>query len=218
MKRLISALCAIFLLFVLAFDVSAHEVPDLTRIGSITFTLMQDAEPLQGGSLTMYRVGDVLEDDGNYYFALVEELVETGIRLDDMADTSLAKELAQAAKDAQLTCLTANVQDGKAAFSDVPNGLYVVLQYEEDACEGFLPINAFLISMPMYTDGGYAYDISCKPKVSLVPVPDQPEPDPVLPPTGQEALPIPLMVVSGIVLFILGWYPGFRRRKVSDEG
>lgn len=216
MKKQLAILCVILVLLTLTFQVSAHEVPDLERVGSISFSMLLNGKPLNSGSFAMFRVGDVLEEDGNYYFSLVEALQGTDISLDNMADTSLAQTLAQAAQDAGIEYASAEVREGYASFDQVENGLYVVMQFEEEACENLLPINAFLISMPMYSGGSYVYEISCKPKVSLELDPNDPDNNPVLPPTGQKALPIELLGVSGIALLVLGWYAGTKRRKASD--
>lgn len=219
MKRIISMIVVLLLFCGTAVSVFAHEIPDLQRIGSITFSMKYNGQMLKNGALSMYRVGDIVEENGNYYFKLIPELADTGISLEDLTNISLAVALTQAAMEAKLTGLHAEVINGQVTFTQIPNGLYVVVQTDEDACDDFLPINPFLISMPQYTADGYVYNINCAPKVALVPketepsLPDSPEP----PQTGDRPLPILLMLVSGTAIFILGWYPGYKRRRSGNE-
>ena len=51
----------------------AHDVPDMTRTGSVSATLTYDDEAVPGGSVTLYRVGDVVQDDGDYLFAKTKD-------------------------------------------------------------------------------------------------------------------------------------------------
>lgn len=217
-KRVLAALIAIVLLGSLT--VAAHEVPDLTQNGTITFTMDWNGEPLDGGSLTMYRVGDIAEDDGNYNFACVAEI--DAVSLENLNDPALAVSLAAAAQEAGLMPITAPVAEGQAVFTDVVPGLYVVTQ--EDAAEGFAPLSSFLISMPKFRDGHYEYDITADPKVPLETEPAEPtEPDPTkptdpwLPQTGQLNWPVPMLAVAGLALFIAGWILCFGRKKENYE-
>lgn len=54
--------------------VYAHEAPDMEREGSIHITMLCGEEAVPGGSLTLYRVGDVQENDGDYDFVISEVL------------------------------------------------------------------------------------------------------------------------------------------------
>lgn len=97
----------------------------------------------------------------------------------------------------------------------------MVVQAEGDATEGFAPISPFLISMPKYENGAYVTDVTATPKVPLVTEPTEPEatepPDPQLPQTGQLNWPIPVLLVSGLALFMLGWYLRRGGRKEVNE-
>ena len=66
---------------VLGVRAQAHDVPDLSRKGSVTVTVRMGETPVAGGSLTLYRVGDIAEDDGNYSFALTEAFAASGASL-----------------------------------------------------------------------------------------------------------------------------------------
>lgn len=227
MKRIVTMLITILLVGGLSLTALAHEVPDLSQNGSITFTMDWGGEPLDSGKLSMYRVGDIVEDDGNYSFELIDELKNSNLSLDNVNDRALAEDLAVLAEDEDLLELTAPIRDGRAEFADLEPGLYVVVQAESDASKGFAPISPFLISTPNYENGHYEPHVVADPKVPLETEPSEPteptepEPtkpkDPNLPQTGQLNWPVPVLVVSGLTLFIMGWFLRFGRKKEKYE-
>lgn len=219
MRKWMSLLMALTLLLAAAMPVFAHEAPDTEKPGSITFHMEWEEEPLTNGSLTIQRVGDVTESDGNYSFALIEALQDSGLSLENLHDPALAERLAALAAEKKLDAVTVPIANGKAVFENVLPGLYVVTQTEETASEGFAPLTPFLISLPQWVDEAYVYDIAAKPKMGLEQAPTEPteppptEPDdPELPETGQLEWPIPVMAIGGVVLFTLGWFLCFRKR------
>lgn len=220
MRKWMSLLTALTLLLAAAMPVFAHEVPDPEQPGSITFALEWEGEPLDSGSLTIYRVGDIAQDDGNYSFTPVEALQNADISLEQPNDPALAQRLAELARELALEGVTVPITDGKAVFDQVLPGLYVVCQDAETASDGFAPLAPFTISLPQWVDEGYVYEISARPKVGLEAAPTEPsepteptEPDdPDLPYTGQLEWPIPVMAVCGLALFMMGWFLCFRKR------
>ena len=219
-KRLFPLILA--LVFSLSLSVLAHEVPDLTQNGTITFEIQWQGEPLDGGELAIYRVGDVVESDGNYGFSLIDRLADSGLSLENPDDPALARKLSELAAEAELEPLTAPIEDGEACFVDVAPGLYVVVQTQ--ACDGFAELNPFLISMPRYENETYVTDVVAKPKVPLETEPTEPEPTrpteptpPSLPQTGQLNWPVPLLAALGLLFFTLGWALCFGRKRTADE-
>lgn len=209
------ALLTLFLLLLncIALPVSAHSVPDTTRTGSLTITMNWDGAPLEGGSLTLRRVGQIAENDGNYDFELIPQLQGSGLSLADLQDPELARKLAVLADEKQLSAITADIEDGSARFSGLETGLYVVTQSQAQAIDGFAPIQPFLISMPQWNGGTYEYDLTADPKVPLETEPEEtteptePEPtEPTLPQTGQTNWPIPLLAVCGLLCMMIGWF------------
>jgi hypothetical protein len=93
----------------------------------------------------------------------VEDFSDCGIELDDPAlvsklDAYVAEHPAECVKivtDAQ----------GEAACKDLPLGLYFVKQ--TGASEGFAPCAAFLVTVPMETEGGLRYDVDASPKTDV---------------------------------------------------
>ena len=220
-KRLLLLVLLLVLLNCLLMPAYAHEIPDPEQKGSICLSMDWKGEPMDGGSLTLYRVGDIAESDGDYTFTLVEALKGTGLTLDNVSDLALAQKLADAAK--ALTPITAEIKNGKVLFDDLEPGLYVVTQSEKQATSGFLPTQPFLISLPRWEEDGYVYDLTAYPKVSPEPEPTEttepttkpPKPnEPNIPQMGQTNWPVPVLVVGGLMLIVLG---GLLRSGKRDE-
>lgn len=221
-RRIYAFLTAVVLLCCMGMSVSAHEVPNLEENGTITFIIQWGEEKLDDGTLTLYRVGDIVEENGNFGFALIPELAGSDLSLEKIDDQKLAEDLAKLAKAQKLEALTEKISEGKVCFEDVEPGLYVAVQNE--VSDGFEPLSPFVISMPLCEGGEYLTDFEAKPKVSLEQEPTESvEPpttkpkDPTLPQTGQLNWPVPVLVVSGLFLFVLGWGLCFAKGKDTDE-
>jgi len=227
MMKKITALLLALLLLSGALAARAAEMPDPERPGSLCLLLDWEGVPLTGGKVTLYRVADVAQQGGNAVFVLIPQLEGTGLSLEDLEDTALPQALADKALEKKLPPLQAPVQGGKAEFSQLLPGLYVVTQNRESACDGFEPIDPFLISLPRWEKDGYAYDITAEPKVALEKTPDEtteptePEPtqpeDTDLPQTGQLNWPIPVIATAGLALFALGWFLCFGKREHHEN-
>lgn len=224
MKKISFLLLALVLLLGCALSAQAVELPDPNRPGSLTFLLDWEGEPLSGGSLTLYRVGDIANSGADYSFALVPELKSTGLSLEDLEDADLHQALAEMAPERGLAPITERIHSGEAHFEDLLPGLYVVTQTEEEACDGFAPIRPFLISLPRWVEDHYIYDITAEPKVSLeteptVPTTTEPtEPtDPWLPQTGQLNWPVPAMAAAGLALCAAGWFLCFGKKERNES-
>lgn len=181
---------ALLLLGSLCAAVFAHDVPDLTRDDcSIHLTLTHRAQNIPGGSITLYRVADVYESDGDYTFRLTQEFAGTKLdpellRLDRADyDAELAKTLADyAAAHPKITGRTERIdKNGEVTFDKLTPGLYLLTDYS--AYTGYTyTANPFLVSVPMLTDGVYVYSVDATPKIDIDrkgPVYDrEPEPEP----------------------------------------
>lgn len=218
------------LLYMMSAVVYAHEAPDMEREGSIHITMLYGEEAVPGGSLTLYRVGDVQENDGDYDFVISEDFKASGENLRNIQAEGLAVKLQAYAENQKLAGLTRTVSgDGTIAFDNLELGLYLLVQNQ--AAEGYLKAAPFLVSMPMMEDGTYIYDVIANTKIELEKLPETPpetketessesEPSeteteknkipgnpapPRLPQTGQLNWPIPIMAVAGLILFLSGW-------------
>ena len=212
-KRIAALLLAAVLMVALPVRAQAHDVPDLSRKGSITVTVRMGEMPVSGGSLTLYRVGDIAEDDGNYSFALTEAFAASGVSLDDLSAPELAETLAK--YTANVSGVTKTIStDGSAAFTELELGLYLVVQSE--AAPGYSRLTLFLVSVPYMEDGAYQYEVDATVKGELErePTPTEPEKpdDPHLPETGQLNWPIPVLATLGLLLFATGWWLAARKK------
>lgn len=218
-KKIAVFLLALLLISALTVTALAHPVPDLTQHGSITFKMDLGENALDGGNLNIYKVGKVIEDDGNIVFAPILEFIAEELDYTDVTNPDLAKNTLTLAKELNLKKFTAPIQEGNAVFEDVAPGLYVVFQDAEDATEGFAAINPFLISMPKFQDNEYVTEVVAEPKVPLETVPPTTVPPSTkpkgeeAPKTGQLNWPVPVLAVSGAVLFIAGFVMWTGRKR-----
>ena len=200
----------------------AHDVPDLTRTGTITVSMQYQGKPVPGGTLTLYRVGSVHEDDGNYSFALTDDFAASGESLAEPSSAALAGRLAQYAANAGCSGESHPIgSDGTAVIDDLTPGLYLVVQSK--AATGYSSASPFLIGLPAMEDGAYVYEVDAGPKLALAgaPAPQPPKPQTptsqTLPQTGQLNWPVPVLAALGLLLFAAGWALRFGRRNGYEK-
>ena len=153
-KHFISAFLALILLLCVPLSALAHPVPDMTRKGSITVSMTYQNKPVPGGSLKLYRVGNVHEDDGNYSFKPVDALDGLISEFGDIQSPELAGTLTGYAAQKKLGSKSAAIgQNGTAVFSELELGLYLVVQ--DTAASGYEKTTPFLVSVPYLDDGTY---------------------------------------------------------------
>ena len=229
-KHVISGLLALLFLLALPLSAAAHAVPDESRNGhcSITVSMTYKGKAVRGGTLALYKVGDVAEDDGNYSFVPVEEIQADIPEFGDIESPDLAGRLAEL--KGKLTPVTSDPvtvdRDGNATFSDLTFGLYLVVQ--KTAASGYGKTAPFLVSVPYLYADEYQYDVTSQPKTDLereVPTkPTSPTTKPTttssgggkkLPQTGQLWWPVPVLACAGLGCIAVGL---FRRREARDEG
>ena len=105
--------------------------------------------------------------------------------------------------------------DGKARVEGLEYGLYLVSQREP--FEGYNAIQPALISVPLEINKTWIFDVEASPKLEpLIPetsetteptettVPSTTEPTTDIPKTGQVNWPVPILLLAGSVLIILG--------------
>lgn len=220
-KTLIVLIAVLFAALNMIPAADAAERPDPEGRCAVTFTMAWNEEPMADGALTLYRVCELVEQDGAAVFAPVPALRESGLSLEELDDPALAAEFARLAGQLGLQPVTAQISQGKAVFTDLLPGIYVVTQAEEEASTGYSPIAPFLLSMPRWDGERYVYELTAGPKVAPQIQPTQPETvpptepgptEPELPDTGQLNWPVPMMAIGGVVLFFVGWLLCFGKR------
>lgn len=221
-KRLVSLLLTALALWGVPMTAYAHPVPDLTKTGSITITMNYKGKAVPGGSLSLYKVGEVHEDDGNYSFVPADAFkgCVAAFDQDGIQSPELAKKLAEYAANKKLSAVTTKIigKDGSAVFSGLTPGLYLVVQ--KTAASGYGKTSPFLVSVPYLEKDQYIYDVKSEPKTDLereVTPTEAPFQGGTLPQTGQLNWPIPVLVVLGLTLFTVGWVLCFGRKRESNE-
>lgn len=221
-------LCAA-LLWVSGISALAKDVPDVSRRGSVRVTMREGDTVVGGGSLTIYHVGDVMEENGNYGFAATEEFAGCKESLSENLSAELAQALAQYVEENKTAGITKTIgKDGQVVFSELEQGLYLLLQRK--AADGYKQVTPFLVSVPFYEEGTYVYDVDASPKVELekdstpaVPsTPQDPQTpsvpaEPTLPKTGQLNWPIPVLAFLGLSMFSVGWALRFGNKRMQEE-
>lgn len=212
---------------------AAQEMPDVDRIGSISVT-MQDSdsgESVPGGTLTLYKAGDILVKNG-FSFVLTDAFAGSRLDLSDVKSSELAEKLAAYATEQNLSGTSVEAdENGEVTFSDLETGLYLVVQTA--APEGWYAVSPFLVSVPNKGESGYVYDVNATPKMeAITAVPETPEnpAEPAeekpsgekmsagrLPQTGQLNWPIPVMAILGVLLFAAGWDLCYAKRRREYE-
>lgn len=236
-KRFSVLFVAAVLLCVMSMTAFAHAVPDLSKEGPIRIRMNVGGEAVPGGSLTLYHVGSVKEDDGDYRFELTGDFVKSNVSLKNVESARTAGKLAAYAEEKELPGVTREIdKDGKVVFSGLKPGLYLLVQ--EENAPGYNPADPFLVSVPMLEDGSYLYDVNASPKVELKESPRKPHkpgtetppspsnppsgsgptlPGTTLPQTGQVNWPIPVLTMAGLCLFAAGWYLRFGGKRERYE-
>lgn len=208
-KRLFAMLLSLLLCCCFGVTAFAQEAPDLSRTGSVSVEMTYEGKAVSGGTVTLYRVGEISEEDGNYSFALTGDFTGSGVSLDDISSSVLAEGLAKYVSDKKLSGTQAGIgSDGKVTVDGLELGLYLVVQTK--AANGFEPVSPFLISVPMYEDGAYLYDVNAAPKLSTLTkakatkTPAAPAKAAALPQTGQLNWPVPVLAALGLCLIFIG--------------
>ena len=201
-------------------------IPDLTRTGSISVDVISTDthKAIPGGSLTLYQVATAAAVDTGMTFILTDDFSAVGIDPMTVGDDARVREMAQAfadyaaSKGIKGTSLAVGA-NGNATFTNLDLGLYLIVQPK--AADGYDPLSAFLVTVPLKQDGKLLYDVVASPKpgtANTTPVPPTPTPTPPsgkLPQTGQLWWPVPWLALSGAALLAIGLISRHRDRPSS---
>ncbi len=250
LNRIASLLLCIVLLLSMNITASALAVAYEDKKGTITVEMKYDGKAVSGGTLAVYRIGDASEENGKYKFHKNDSMNDFDFDLDlesdpdRIGDAALAENVADFVQSNNLSAYAnAENQDGKAVFTDVDLGLYLVVQTK--ASDGYEPLMPFLVSIPMDYNGNYKFEVTAEGKTqnkqdSLPTSPTDPN-NPSnsntpgntsgnttdnthgntngntagekLPQTGQLNWPVPMLTALGLLLFTLGWLLTFNGKR-----
>lgn len=177
MRKLIAALILTVLFTGLIPAAMAAE-----QYGSVRVKLDAEDLAVTNGAVTLYQVGNRVEEG----YRITESFGGGIIRQADADSVNLAQWLAESAAEAGITRLLD--ADGCAVFSELEEGLYMLVQTER--MDGFYPILPILLSVPQ--ESSWDLEIYKKP----VPVVTE------IPKTGQS--PAPFLGVLGMLLSASG--------------
>lgn len=246
-KKIVNSILLIVVSFLVFSSVAKAyiEEPDPSIPGSVSLALRDSVTKvvITGGSVVLHKVADTVKDPitGDWEYVITPEFAGAGVTIGEMPDKELAEQLSKYAADSSITGLKEDVDvNGEVSFGSLSLGLYLLVQVSpSNGYELFVP---FFVSVPLYQDDHCIYDVDATPKMSPMvmnfstPVPPPlntpappsidtpPTPTPVtggggprLPQTGQLNWPIPLLAITGMLLFFAGWYLFTTGEKQKDE-
>ena len=219
LRRIISMMIVMVVSCCLTVSAFAHDAVDMNKTGVISITMHCGNTPVGGGTISLYRVGAVHHDNGDYSFVPTEYFADCGLDFSDITSSDLADDLYAYAKRNNIPTVSYTIdKNGYIAFGVDP-GLYMMAQ--EKAAEGYNKMAPFLVSVPVMRDGKYVYEVDASPKMDLVKVtptpPPTPTPRPTLPQTGQLNWPVPVLAVGGMALFAIGWVLRYTGKREDNE-
>lgn len=228
MKRMASVLSAMLLFAMAGTTALAHEVPDLNRPGEITVQMMEeDGTKLDSGTLTFYRVGEIVSNNGDYNFDLTGVFTGFVGQPQDGSPRETAAQLLDYAEQRGASGTTVSIRHGVAQFHVAAGQLGVYLVAQHQATEGYKPIDPFLVTIPYSGETGYQYEVNATPKVGplthaepvIPPVapPATPPADAVLPQTGQAKVPVLVLAVLGLGMIGGGLLLRHSAKKDANE-
>lgn len=196
-RTAVSGICALILLFMLqsvAFGASypASKV-DMGKSGSVTVNILETGtgKSISGGSLTCYPVASLQKKGSVPSFVLTEDFKDTNVDIDtigsmDSGAQKLAASLADYVKKNQIKGTEKKVgSDGSVKFDELKLGVYLIVQTEN--AKGHDPVNAFLVTVPLWDGSALHYDVTANPKPGTA--------DPVVTP-APSVTPIPSVTLA----------------------
>jgi LPXTG-motif cell wall-anchored protein len=179
LSKLTSLAIAALLLFsgLTAYAAAPPTVPD-DRECSLSVEVKSGETLVKEGALSVYKIGEVTTgvgpDSGSYYYYYVDAMAsalgvdKSALADEDLSDDELAGKLADKLSAAGMNpAATDSLEDGKAVFTGLEMGLYLVAQ--TTAGISYMQIQPYLVSLPYYTEeNGYIYDFDASAKTEPV--------------------------------------------------
>lgn len=145
---------------------AANKTINLNKKGTVFVSLFdpETNEPLNDGELSIYKVADLRNINGEYVFVPTAKFEAGQFDLTDISLPSLAEAISDYVFEMGTTPRrTVSINRGVATFGNLECGLYLIEQSEDTL--DYYPINSFLVSLPMLIGDEYVYDINATPKV-----------------------------------------------------
>lgn len=205
-KTLCRLLCVIAIICLTATSVfAAGYFNGSDRLGSISFHFNNGEISVTGGSVELRMLA--FWNDEIKSLQWCEDYADAGLTIDDLFGENAASKLFEYAQSKQLPAQEIQIgEDGTAKVEDLQLGVWLLSQTEP--FEGYETMLPALISIPMEINKEWIFDVEAVPKLeplveeSTVPTTETPPPD--LPPTGQVNWPVPLLLLGGVFLILVG--------------
>ena len=202
MKRTISIIIVVLLLAAYGTALAV----DTSRTGSISLLMEYSGAPLQGISVSLYRVAGV---DSSGSFTLTSDFSTSGVDLNNVQytgnntiDANTNRTLSAVLRDfaannnrQPITQSQSSNNNGWVEFTGLSTGMYLLVQ-NTTSTYGHI-MDPALIPLPAYSNNAWNYDVPIHPKFDLVsqpsppPPPPSPSPPPSAPPSPLPPLPTP---------------------------
>lgn len=180
MRRLfIAALILIFLL-IQPLSAFAAEPVQINRACSLELDYSSNGVGFSGLEIRIYRIAALYPYGGD--FALVWPFYQYPVNVNPLTspqewrDASDALASYIAADQIEPTAVTTTDSSGKAVFTDLHTGIYLVLGVTAETQTHIYQFDNFSVFLPTaQSDGTQNYDVKAKPKQSLSPKPEEPK-------------------------------------------
>lgn len=167
MKKIIYLLF-IMILFIANIGLVKANTLDTTKKGTITITLKESGKenPIVGAEISIYKIASATSENHNLKYVYTNELSSCQSNLNDLTNTSLAKELSECIKEVNIANKKETNQNGIVKFTDLDLGLYLVS--ETNNVDGYSNIDNFLVQLPVYVDNSWDYSVEALPKTDII--------------------------------------------------
>lgn len=205
----------------------------------MTIIMKYQETVLPGMEIKLYKVADMTYQGDQITFVPTSEFSGAGVGYsEDMSSDELlkkAKTLSTYAQEQKLTAESAKTQDdGCATFKGMDAGLYLVVPQEY---KGYYTLEPYLISLPQWNASSEVWEnqVEAVPKTELRKKPTESETETEetepstggskgkiyptakrLPQTGQLKWPIPILLLAGGTLVLVGWVL-MKKAKKNEE-
>lgn len=232
-KILFVCLLAAVMAVVIPFTANASAIIDYSMSGTISITMLTPDlnEPIPGMGFEMFRVGDIDQTEPSLTYVPGGEFVAAGVSFSDISTASgsrlVAEQLADYADSNDIAgAMYITDTNGRVQVESLTLGLFLVVPNDFDSVSPYENMSPFLVSVPITSIDGasWEYVVSIFPKLETKPTEPTTQPTTAEPTTKPEELPqtgvlrwpIPLLAVSGVLLFSIGWAGIYIKRKKHD--
>lgn len=155
----------------------------LTKRGAITVEIRSDGIAVPGGTLALYRVGELTEKG-------IEPTDEFALWTGELTP-QYAKVLERYVMEYKIDGILEQIgQDGRAVYGELAPGVYLLVQ--PTAALGWQKILPFFVCLPMEQQGQYVFDVVASPKA-------EPSEDIKIPETGD--LSNQMLLLAAVCVF-----------------